>query len=133
MKLRKDLAAKIKEYLKDIADCEDVLQLVRDVNVYNGSLQGYEMYFMDEIDDIFGSLPHTKLFKLLADDFDFNADGYKDKEDGLHSCSIQDAADEIRDNAEEIAETIMETMQEAENNGYEIGMPSSLEKYLEFC
>lgn len=115
---------KIATWITDEATDVELLELVNSINSWNGELEDYRFYYMDELDDIFYGIKPTELFSKLADDFDKNAEGFKDNYYGLKSCNVEDVADDIRCNAEEVAESTV-------NNMGNIELPESLKEYLE--
>ena len=116
----------IKNWVKYVADNNEIISIVSEVNLWNGSLQDYEFYWMDSLDDIFCGVNPTELLSKLVKGFDITADGYKDTLYGLESCSVCDAVKEIKDNVDEIADAIIKVMGETD-----LDLPSSLEKWLE--
>lgn len=115
----------IKNWLENIADNDDIISVVRQVNGYDGSLEEYVFYDMDELDDLFCGVKLTDFLSKLAPNFNHGDDGFIDTYMGLESCSEQDIVDEIKNNIEEVAEAIENNL---DNN---IWIPSSLEELLE--
>lgn len=101
----------------------ELLELVNSINSWNGELSDYKFFYMDELDDLFYGVKPTELLSRLADDFDKDAEGFKDTIYGLESCNVEDIADDIRCNVEEVAESTI-------NNIDNIDLPESLEEYL---
>ena len=116
----------IKNWMENIADNNDLISIVRQVNSWNGSLEEYNFYDMDELDELFCGVKLTDFLSKLAPNFNHGDDGFRDSYQGLESCSMQDVVDEIKDNIEEVAEAIADTMEEDD-----IWIPSSLEELLE--
>lgn len=115
---------KITTWITDEATDVELLELVNSINSWNGELEDYRYYYMDELDDIFYGIKPTELLSKLADDFSYNAEGFKCTDYGIESCDVEDIADDIRCNAEEVAESTV-------NNMDNIDLPESLEEYLE--
>ena len=116
----------IKNWIENIGDNDDVISIVRQVNSWNGSLEEYNFYDMDELDDLFCGVSLRDFLSKLAPDFNHGDDGFRDTIYGIESCSMQDVVDEIKDNIEEVAEAIASAMEEDD-----IWIPSSLEEELE--
>ena len=116
----------IKNWIEDIADNDDLISIVRQVNSYDGSLEEYNCYDMSELDDLFYDCKVSEFLQKLTPNFDLNADAFQDKIYGLESVAISDVAEEIRNNSEEVAEAIENNI---DNNN--IWIPSSLEEALE--
>lgn len=115
---------KIITWITDEATDIELIDLVNAINSWNGELEDYRYYWMDDLDDLFYGLKHTELLSKLADDFSYKAEGFKETIYGLESCNTEDIADDIRCNAEEVAESTV-------NNIDNIDLPESLEEYLE--
>ena len=115
----------IKNWIEDIADDNDIIQLVRQVNSWDGSLEEYNFYYMDELDELFCDVKLTDFLSKLAPNFYHGDDGFLDTVYGIESCSIHKVADDIKDNIDEVAEAIADTMEESD-----IWIPSSLEEKL---
>ena len=116
----------IKNWIEDIADDSDIIQLVRQVNSWDGSLEDYEFFDMDELDELYGEMKLTDFLSKLAPDFNYSDDGFRDTIYGIESCSIHDVADDIKDNIDEVVEAITNAMEEDD-----IWIPSSLEEKLD--
>lgn len=116
----------IKNWIENTADTNDLISVVSNVNSWNGSLEEYNFYWMEDLDELFGGMRLTEFLDKLSPNFNTGHEGFKDTIYGLESCDAIDVATDIRDNAEEIAEAIAETMGE-----YDIWLPSSLEELLE--
>lgn len=115
---------KIATWITDEATDNELLELVNSINSWNGDLESFRYFYMDELDDLFYGIKPTELLSKLADDFNKDAEGFKDTIYGLESCDVEDVADDIRCNAEEVAESTV-------NNMDNIDLPESLEEYLE--
>lgn len=116
----------IKNWMENIADNDDLISIIRQVNSWNGSLEEYNFYDMDELDDLFCGVKLTDFLSKLAPNFNHGDDGFRDTIYGIESCSMQDVVDDIKDNIEEVAEAIADAMEEDD-----IWIPSSLEEELE--
>ena len=116
----------IKNWIEDIADDSDIIQLVRQVNSWDGSLEEYNFYYMDELDELFCDVKLTDFLSKLAPNFYHGDDGFLDTVYGIESCSIHKVADDIKDNIDEVAEAIADAMEESD-----IWIPSSLEEKLD--
>lgn len=116
----------IKNWMENIADNNDLISIVRQVNSWNGSLEEYNFYDMDELDELFCGVKLADFLSKLAPNFNHGDEGFRDTVYGIESCSVQDVVDEIKDNIEEVAEAIADTMEEDD-----IWIPSSLEELLE--
>ena len=115
----------IKNWIEDIADDSDIIQLVRQVNSWDGSLEEYNFYYMDELDELFCDVKLTDFLSKLAPNFYHGDDGFLDTVYGIESCSIHKVADDIKDNIDEVAEAIADAIEESD-----IWIPSSLEEKL---
>ena len=115
----------IKNWIEDIADDSDIIQLVRQVNSWDGSLEDYYFFDMDELDELYGQMKLTDFLSKLAPDFNYSDDGFRETIYGIESCSIHDVADDIKDNIDEVVEAITNAMEEDD-----IWIPSSLEEKL---
>ena len=116
----------IKNWIEDIADDSDIIQLVRQVNSWDGSLEEYNFYYMDELDELFCDVKLTDFLSKLAPNFYHGDDGFLDTVYGIESCSIYEVADYIKDNIDEVVEAITNAMEEDD-----IWIPSSLEEKLD--
>ena len=115
---------KIATWITDEATDVELIDLVNAINSWNGELSDYKFFYMDELDDIFYGVKPTELLSRLADDFNKDAEGFRDTVFGLESCDVEDVADDIRCNAEEVAESTV-------NNMDNIDLPESQKEYLE--
>lgn len=116
----------IKNWVENVADNDDLVSIVSSVNSWNGALEEYNFYWMDELDELFGEMRLTEFLDKLAPNFNTGHDGFRDTYMGIESCDITDVADDIKSNAEEVAEAIAEAMEEDD-----IDIPSELEEALE--
>lgn len=101
-------------------------ELVTEVNNYDGALEEYRFYPMDELNDLFCGVKPTELLSKLEDNFDVREEGFTDTIYGLESCSLEDAMDEVRNNAQEVVDAVINAI-ETDN----IYLPESLKEYLE--
>lgn len=115
----------IKNWIEDVASDDDLIQIVNEVNSYNGHLEEYCCYAIEMLNDFFCDTKPTDLLQNLARGFDINTDYFKFSIYGVESTSIEDMADEIRDYSDDIAEAIAEAMEETD-----FYLPSSLEEEL---
>ena len=115
----------IKNWIEDIADDSDIIQIVRQVNSWDGSLEDYDFFDMYELDELYGEMKLTDFLSNLAPDFNYSDDGFRATIYGIESCSIHDVADDIKDNIDEVVEAITNAMEEDD-----IWIPSSLEEKL---
>lgn len=116
----------IKNWMENEASNEEVVNIVSEVNSWNGSLREYEFYSMDTLNEFWGDCKVTELLEKLAPNFNVSDDGYRDTYMGLESCSIEDAVSDIKDNIDDIVEAIVDAIEET--NLY---LPSELEEELE--
>ena len=116
----------IKNWIEDIADDSDIIQIVRQVNSWDGSLEDYDFFDMYELDELYGEMKLTDFLSNLAPDFNYSDDGFRATIYGIESCSIHDVADDIKDNIDEVVEAITNAMEEDD-----IWIPSSLEEKLD--
>jgi len=114
----------IKNWLENKATDDEIIEVVSDVNAWNGSLEEYAFYSMESLNEFFDGVKPTELLSKLAKGFDVNDDGYKDTIYGLESCSKNDAVEEIKNNIEEVAEEIASVKDD-------IYLPESLQELLE--
>lgn len=115
---------KVIDWIKNEATDVELIDLVNAINSWNGELEDYKFFYMDELDEIFYGVKPTELLSRLTDDFDKDEEGFKDTIYGLESCNTEDITDDIRCNAEEVAESTI-------NNMDSIDLPESLKEYLE--
>lgn len=111
----------IKNWIMNIADNDDIISIINQVNSYTGNLSNFHYYFMEELDDLFCDV------KPLAKDFDSTQELFRDYVYGLKSCSMVDAIEEIKSCIDEISETIAETIEKYDD----MLIPLSLEEELE--
>ena len=60
---------------------EMLLEILRDINRYNGAYEGDELYYMDELDELFQDFLPSRLLLMVGDNFNvyhdyFRIDGY---------------------------------------------------------
>ena len=117
----------IKNWIMNIADDNDIISINNQVNSYNGSLESFQYYFMEELDELFCDVKPLDLLDKLAKDFDSTQELFRDDIYGLESCSMVDAIEDIKSYVDEVSEAIAETMEEYGD----MWIPSSLEEELE--
>ena len=116
---------KIYNWIKEEATDNELNELVTEINNYDGALEEYRFYWMDELDELFCGVKPTELLSKLGSDFDVNDEGFTTIY-GLESCSLEDAMDEVRNNIQEVVDAVMNAI-ETDN----IYLPDSLKEYLE--
>lgn len=111
-------------WLKNVASDEDILNLVDSVNAWNGDLESFRYYRMEDMNEFFCGVKPLDLLDKLASDFDSTKELFKDDVYGLESCDIVDAVSEIKDYVDEVVEAVI-------NNWDALDIPVDLENYLE--
>ena len=114
----------IKNWIENEASDEDLIQIVNEVNSYNGHLEEYCCYEVEMLNEFFCDTKPTDLLQKLASDFDINTDYIKFSIYGVESTTLEDMVDEIKNYAEDIAEEIEDVLDD-------IYLPSELEEALE--
>lgn len=114
----------IKNWIENEASNDDLIQIVNEVNSYNGHLEEYCCYEVEMLDEFFCNTKPTDLLQKLASDFDINTDYFKFTIYGVESTTLEDMVDEIKNYAEDIAEAIEDVLDD-------IYLPSELEEALE--
>lgn len=114
----------IKNWMMNEASDDDLIQIVNEVNSYNGHLEEYCCYEVEMLNEFFCDTKPTDLLQKLASDFDINTDYIKFTIYGIESTTLEDMVSEIKNYAEDIAEEI-------ENVLDDIYLPSELEEALE--
>ena len=117
----------IKDWIMNIAPDDDIISIVSQVNSYDGSLESFHYYYMEELNDLFCGVKPLDLLDKLAKDFDSTQEVFHDDVYGLESCSMVDAIEDIKSYVDEVSEAITETMEEYDG----MWIPSSLEELLE--
>lgn len=102
-----------KETLLDIIEGEittdELIELVSTINNWNGSLQDFQVYEMDYLDELFNHLTPTDLISLLNSDFSLTDDFFRENSLGLiESLSKVDVENFISENYDEIMENFLE-------------------------
>lgn len=120
----KDLKENVMAWLMDEASDDDVLWLVDSVNSWNGDLESFRYYRMEDMNELFYGVKPLELLDKLASDFDSTKELFKDDVFGLESCDIIDAVTDIKSSADEVVEAVID-------NWDNIDIPSDLENYLE--
>lgn len=116
----------IKYWIENEATDDEIIQLVTEVHSWNGSLEEYTFYDMEELNEIFYGVKPTEFLEKLSDDFDVKDEGYRVTIYDLESCSKEDAVDEIKNNTDEVVDAIVGAMKET--NLY---LPESLQELLD--
>lgn len=128
----------IKDLVNDV-DVETLLDIVRDINSWDGSLDDYRLYDMDEFNDLHCDVDPFDIALRVAnsDYFDGNDMYFRyDVYDNLVSVYEQDAFAEVEDNAEEIIERFVELCELGTGGYMEVDtyFPGELgERILEIC
>jgi len=114
----------IKNWMMNEASDDDLIQIVNEVNSYNGNLEEYCCYEVEMLNEFYCDTKPTDLLQKLASDFDINTDYIKFSIYGVESTTLEDMVDEIKNYAEDIAEAIEDVLDD-------IYLPSELEEALE--
>lgn len=114
----------IKNWIENEASDDDLIQIVNEVNSYNGHLEEYCCYEVEMLNEFFCDTKPTDLLQKLASDFDINTDYIKFSIYGVESTTLEDMVDEIKNYADDIAEAIEDVLDD-------IYLPSELEEALE--
>ena len=114
----------IKNCIENEASDDDLIQIVNEVNSYNGHLEEYCCYEVEMLNEFFCDTKPTDLLQKLASDFDINTDYIKFSIYGVESTTLEDMVDEIKNYADDIAEAIEDVLDD-------IYLPSELEEALE--
>ena len=114
----------IKNWIENVASDDDLIQIVNEVNSYNGNLEEYCCYEVEMLNEFFCGTKPTDLLQKLASDFDINTDYIKFSMYGVESTTLEDMVDEIKNYAEDIAEAIEDVLDD-------IYLPSELKEALE--
>lgn len=117
----------IKNWIMNIADNDDIISIINQVDSYTGNLSNFHYYFMEELNDLFCDVKPLDLLDMLAKDFDSTQELFQESVYGLESCSMVDAIEEIKSYIDEISETIAETIEKYDD----MLIPLSLEEELE--
>ena len=117
---------KIYNWIKWEATDNELNELVTEINSYDGALEEYRFYYMDALDELFCGVKPTELLSKFEDNFDIRDEGFTDTIYGLESCSLEDAMDDVRNNAQEVVDAVIDAIET--NN---IDLPDSLKEYLE--
>ena len=106
----KNLKENVMAWLMDEASDDELIQIVSEVNSYDGSLQDYAFYWMEDLNDLFCGVKPVELLEKLADGFRVSDEGFKCTIWGLESCSVSDITSDIREGAEEVADAIINNL-----------------------
>lgn len=117
---------KIYTWIMEEATDIELNELITEVNSYDGALDEYRFYYMDELNELFCGVEPTELLSKLQDDFDVRDEGFTSTIYRLESCSLEDAMDEVRNNIQEVVDGVISAIET--NNIY---LPDSLKEYLE--
>ena len=115
---------KIVNWIENEASDEQILELVECVNCWNGALEDYRYYRMEDLDELFCGVKPLEFLDKLASDFDSSKELFKDTIYGLESCDMIDAVTEIKENIDEIVDTVVDNIDN-------LDLPFSLENYLD--
>lgn len=117
----------VKNWVENIASDDEILDTISAVNSYDGRLENFRYYRMEELNELFCDVKPLDLLDKLAKDFDSTQELFRDDVYGLESCSMVDAITEIKSNSDEIVDAIVETMEKDSAYMY---IPDSLEELL---
>lgn len=98
----------IKKALEMLEDDELYVEMVNELDCWNGFADGFRCFPMDELDDLFGQMPLSQFLDTITDDFN-SRDNYM--VDTIYGLSSTDYPAEIyRDNTtpEEVLDNILE-------------------------
>lgn len=92
---------------------EQLEEMVREVNGWDGSLEEFEYYEMEQINDLFHSAEPLEILRMAHfGDFDWNDDYFTVNDYGnLDSISENDFHGELIDNSKEIVERYNELVE----------------------
>lgn len=95
---------------------EQLEEMVREVNGWDGSLEEFEYYEMEQINDLFHSAEPLEILRMAHfGDFDWNDDYFTVNDYGnLDSISENDFHGELIDNSKEIVERYNELVEEGD-------------------
>ena len=95
--------------LQDLLTTRDLLEIVDTINNWNNSLDSYQVYPMDYLDELYNHLTPTELIGMLGVNFDLREDYFKLTGYGhLTSLSIADLEEYYFEDYEEIMEAFLE-------------------------
>lgn len=89
-----EMMTKALEMLENDGDL--FVDMVDELDSWDGFADGYKVYSMDELDELFYNCKVSEFLSKLADGFDLNADYFADTIYGLES--IEDKEEYYRDN-----------------------------------
>ena len=96
----------IRKFFEEMND-DDFISIVSELNSYNGNLESYQWYPMDELDELTGGMSHWEVLRLAyygefnPNDNYFHFDGYGNLEstdyptEDIDNNDIDDIIDEI--------------------------------------
>ena len=116
----------VKNWIENEANNRDLISVVSDVFRWDGSLDAYNIYSMDELADLFCDVKLTDFLSKLAPNFNYSDDGFRDTIYGIESCSMREVVYDIKDNIDEVVEAITNVMEECD-----IWITSSLKEKLD--
>lgn len=116
----------VMSWLISVASDEEVMEVINEVDSWNGSMESWRVYQMEELNDLFYGVKPLQLLEKLADGFDVSKDYFHETVYGLESCDLEDIMDDVRSYANEIAEKIIEAMDETS-----LCLPDSLQELIE--
>lgn len=92
---------------------EQLEEMVREVNGWDGSLEEFEYYAMEQINDLFHDVEPLEILRMAHfGDFDWNDDYFTGNVFGnLESISENDFHGELIDNSKEIVERYKELVE----------------------
>lgn len=91
---------------------EELKEMTREVNGYDGSLDYLEFYYMEEFDELFYSLKPSKIARILQNsDFNINDDYFIIDYDEITSYTKKEVNKEIEEYAEEITEVYFDLVE----------------------
>lgn len=84
---------------------EELEEMTREVNGYDGSLNHLDFYYMESFDELLHSLKPSTIVKITQDsDFNINDDYFILEYDEITSYTKKEVHNEIKEYAEEIIE-----------------------------
>lgn len=107
LETRIELFKEVFSYLTQGEKEEQLFEMVACANSWDGSLEEYRTYSMDELDDFLCGLTPSDVLNAVDKDFNLNDDYFKDTIYGLESLCDYDVRELILDNSDEIIETVL--------------------------
>ena len=91
---------------------EELKEMTREVNGYDGSLNYLEFYYMEELDELLHSLEPSEIARMLQNsDFNINHDYFVIDYDEITSYTKKEVNKEIKEYAEEITEAYFDLVE----------------------